>query len=101
MDKTSSTNLRNYKKIFEKRQLTSLIGTFISLAAFLTIVFLTIPTFFTNFWLIFPLVAVLMYARAHGTWTAYALLCETKQELDDFFNEVEKTVSNDLEMTQK
>lgn len=70
----------------------------LSLLAFVICISITVPVFFTHFWLIIPLSLTLLFAKSFGAWEAYTKMREQTEvmqlELDELNKDVERLENN-------
>ena len=81
-------------KYFERHRTIAAAWSVISFSVFLLITYVTVPLFFTNFWLAPILLVLLIATRSYGSWDAYAKMRKQtnimQQDLDNITKAVEK-----------
>lgn len=76
---------------FERARTISGIVSILLLGFFLFSVYVTVPLFFANWWLIVPFSLLLIYTRSFGSWEAYTKVREQSDVIALELDELDRT----------
>lgn len=79
-------------KYFERHRTIAATWSVIAFAAFLFITYITVPLFFTNFWLAPILLVLLVATRQYGSWDAYAKMRKQTNKMQEDLDNISKAV---------
>lgn len=82
-------------KYFERSRTIAMYVSMLALAGFLLIVYLTVPFFFTNFWLGILLLVTLVATKSYGSWDAYAKMRKQTDRMQEELNSIAKAVEKE------
>ena len=77
---------------FKRSKLIAGIFSLAALFVFLTVIYFTVPMFFTNFWLAPLLLLLLILTKSFGSWEAYTKMRQQTDIMQEELDEINKTV---------
>lgn len=69
--------------------------TALSLLVFLIVVFMTVPAFFSNFWLAPILLLIILFAKSFGSWDAYTKMRKQTDVMQRDLDNITKVVEHE------
>src|SRR5215217_5826022 len=83
---------RGTLKYFQKHRSMAIFWSALSLLIFLIVTYVTVPLFFTNFWLAPILFLLLVFTKSYGSWDAYAKMRKQTERMQEDLNNISKAV---------
>lgn len=86
------TTIAHFKRL---QKLTGVVS-ILWLAAFLFLTYLAVPLFFMHWYLIIPLVFLLVYTRSFGSWEAYTTVRHQSEVIADALDKLDEETNSEL-----